>query len=437
MNINPLGLLSGLLRWDPANGSTDAPEELDAYQVIEQFRIIRLSAGENALAAPVFPSQILTNDLLHQIIFDFASPATLFRLAQTCQQARFAIQHYIRKTFDINKHLLRFFKDPLAFRSLQARTGTLISGSSALQFFDRTFYPESDLDLYVFLHERDEVGQWLISQGYTFIPNSIQDPDFAIEVLRARTQMNTHPYTRMRGVSTIYTFKKPSAHDSANDLKVQIIVAFRSPMEVILNFHSTVVMNVIAWDHAYSLYPQATFEDRLSLYLQPLRDRDYPAIQKYTRRGWSVTQDVPAYHPLTGIPLPSPHTRLFPLTPRWIADKHSWVLPLNTAGLTPPPSLSPTSVPLSRDPCFVTSWQVFFTVSRSAIRRGVPPAGFRIKYEVLDAQGFYYSYRLYVSLPGAGPWNEGSPPAFYDNELVGYFRTVMGHQGGWDRWFSL
>ncbi|THG92955.1 hypothetical protein EW026_g8134, partial [Hermanssonia centrifuga] len=58
------------------------------------------------------------------------------------------------------------------------------------------------------------------------------------------------------------------------------IVASQAPMEVILNFHSSVVLNVIAWDTAYSLYPHATFERRLSLFLLG-RKRDESAIQKY------------------------------------------------------------------------------------------------------------------------------------------------------------
>jgi hypothetical protein len=57
---------------------------------------------------------------------------------------------YVRRTININRILKRFFPEPDVFRVLQRQTGTLISGSQALQFFDRTFYPESDLDLFLF-----------------------------------------------------------------------------------------------------------------------------------------------------------------------------------------------------------------------------------------------------------------------------------------------
>ena len=49
----------------------------------------------------------------------------------------------------INNHLSRFFPDPIVFRSLQARTANLVSGSNALQFSDRTSYEEADTDVYV------------------------------------------------------------------------------------------------------------------------------------------------------------------------------------------------------------------------------------------------------------------------------------------------
>ena len=91
-------------------------EELGTFQIIDRLR--------NLDMGPVFPSRILTNDLLFDIILDSASPATMLRLAKTCRQAYNAVTSYIPRAFDINKQLSRFFSDPLGFRSLQARTST-------------------------------------------------------------------------------------------------------------------------------------------------------------------------------------------------------------------------------------------------------------------------------------------------------------------------
>jgi hypothetical protein len=145
--------------------------------------------------------------------------------------------------FDQHKHLSRFFTAPLAFRSLQARTSTLVSGSSALQFLDRTFYPEADLDLYCHYKAREELGRYLIhNEGYRFAPNTRQDPLFAIAVEQARPpQVGTRPYSKLRGVSAVYTFTKriENPERPGQNLKVQIIVASNTPMEAIFNFHSS------------------------------------------------------------------------------------------------------------------------------------------------------------------------------------------------------
>ncbi|KIJ42145.1 hypothetical protein M422DRAFT_171479, partial [Sphaerobolus stellatus SS14] len=56
------------------------------------------------------------------------------------------------RAFNINDFLKRFLKDPRKFRSLQTRTGALISGSQALQLLGRTRWPDSDLDLYIYIY---------------------------------------------------------------------------------------------------------------------------------------------------------------------------------------------------------------------------------------------------------------------------------------------
>lgn len=144
------------------------------------------------------------------------------------------VTEYIKDAFSVHTTLVRFFPDPSGFRSLQARTGTLISGSVALQFFDRAFYPTSDLDLYVHSKHRREVGLWLLSMGYTFTPSRGQDSHFDTAVLSPYQRKGLH-YV-MPGVLAIFTFHRRVFNKS---LKAQIIVACRAPMEVVLGFHSS------------------------------------------------------------------------------------------------------------------------------------------------------------------------------------------------------
>ena len=71
--------------------------------------------------------------------------------------------------WNINQSLLRFFKNPMAFRSCLGHADALISGSFALQFFERVVWPNSGLDIMV-RDGRDlkTLGKYLVeSEGYT------------------------------------------------------------------------------------------------------------------------------------------------------------------------------------------------------------------------------------------------------------------------------
>lgn len=117
-----------------------------------------------------------------------------------------------------------------------------MSGSTALQFFDRSFYPESDLDLYLPYEHKKTVGCWLLDLGYTFEPNSAQREDFldAVEQLKGRIEdfADDCEYSDMQGVAAVYTFTKDD-YWTGETLRVQCIVAENAPIEVILRFHSS------------------------------------------------------------------------------------------------------------------------------------------------------------------------------------------------------
>jgi hypothetical protein len=92
---------------------------------------------------------IFSRHTIYDAVFSQSDILSIVRFQRICRQAQSAVKDYLARAFNIDRHLSRFFDNPKAFRKLQAETATAISGSSALQFFQRTFYPESDLDLYV------------------------------------------------------------------------------------------------------------------------------------------------------------------------------------------------------------------------------------------------------------------------------------------------
>lgn len=191
-----------------------------------------------------FAQRILIGEVLDLILW-FSTPSTLMRFSRTCHAAHAAVRSHVARTFDINVHLSHFFTSLLAFCSLQARTGALISGSNALQFLNRTHYPEADLDIYCAYKTREEVGRWLIQhEGYNFKRSTRQDLSFDVALQQARDPSTAAPrsrYNRMRSVSAVYTFTKlvESLDGSRKRLKVQIIVTMNSPMGAVFDFHSS------------------------------------------------------------------------------------------------------------------------------------------------------------------------------------------------------
>ncbi|KZT22872.1 hypothetical protein NEOLEDRAFT_1070661 [Neolentinus lepideus HHB14362 ss-1] len=276
----------------------------------------------------------------------YASPASICNLAKTCHHYRKAITAQVPELWNINKHLRRWFLDPIAFRNLQARTATLISGSSALQFLDRTVYDDSDLDIYVFSEHLREVCQWIMSQGYVYAPKHQQNHSFQVAVTQDPTTVKL--LYRMRGVRNIIDLQHP-----VNGQKVQVIAAEKTPIEIILHFHSTCVMNVISFEKAYSLYPTATFEQRRSLILASDGPSQEPAQQKYRERGWTLLAGISSQERWDG-------RRAMSTTPRWIEDRFAWVIPLDLTNVVQPQEehLLKGMSALVNDPVVMTSWKL-------------------------------------------------------------------------------
>ncbi|KAF9060344.1 hypothetical protein BDP27DRAFT_1430184 [Rhodocollybia butyracea] len=83
-------------------------------------------------------------------------------------------------------------------------------------------------------------------------------------------------------------------------------MARNSPLDIILNFHSTIVMNLISHSHAYCLYPRA-LQDKVSLICcsDNRPDRD-DACSKYVDRGYyMINGDGRAWRSRTGLPSPT------------------------------------------------------------------------------------------------------------------------------------
>ena len=182
-------------------------------------------------------------------IFVCLTPASLIRLSLVCKKTFSAVQQFYKRAYNINRHLSRFFHDALSFRSLQARTGTLISGSNALQFLERTVYKDSDLDLYTHPGFTTDVANWLMNcEQYTFVPmnpshghtfddvTTIGWSPWTGDSPHGVADGNLHDYDG-NGIHDVYHFER--LDENGYRRRVQIISAQHSPMYCILAFHSS------------------------------------------------------------------------------------------------------------------------------------------------------------------------------------------------------
>ena len=201
-------------------------------------------------SSTLFPHLIVISpETTDDFLFRCLSPTELYRYSQTSKAAHHAVESYIRRAFQLEHVLGPYFTSPqiLEFRRLQFKTGMFISGSTALQFFDRTVYPESDLDLYVERRFHVPVALWLESIGYDYSPpegSTPQSNTFTLaQALRVNAPVDVHfspvPQTsttsEYAGASFIYYFQKSDPHR-----KVQLMLSdSRPPIEMLLNFHSS------------------------------------------------------------------------------------------------------------------------------------------------------------------------------------------------------
>ncbi|KAK1227342.1 hypothetical protein PQX77_009664 [Marasmius sp. AFHP31] len=290
----------------------------------------------------------LPPDATSNRLFSCLDPQDINSYSRTCRDAYRQVELYWNRALCIYRLLSRFFTEDEAkqFRGVQASTGTLISGSMALQFFNRVTYLGSDLDLYVERRYCEPVASFLTRIGYKYEPRGTQDPLLTTEIFGMADSS--------RDIDAAYddVLQNQCERGFAGVLnmtrgqwKVQLIAAKRSPMEIILNFHSTVVMNVISHSRAYSLYPEATFRKSLSLICYQCDGaKSTVPIQKYIRRGWRmINYDGIEYVPSTsalqpGEALPGDHEKIFRHAQmRHLGDAYCWTYKLPDVPVTIPP----------------------------------------------------------------------------------------------------
>lgn len=180
---------------------------------------------------------------IYNVILSAISPASAAYLSRTCHTVYNAVEDFRLNAFNVNRHFSHYFLDPIAFRSLQSRTGTLVSGPNALHFMDR-IAPKNDISIYVNPGHVEQVGHHLVAkEGYRFIPEGRQNPEsFTLEV-QAEVVALTYTEHKQRAsyirqpVKDVYHFSRVEADGTSRH--VHLTLSTTCAFHVIASFHSS------------------------------------------------------------------------------------------------------------------------------------------------------------------------------------------------------
>ncbi|KAJ3819026.1 hypothetical protein F5880DRAFT_1490392, partial [Lentinula raphanica] len=285
------------------------------------------------------PTNRIYRDLgIVEAILRYLDHNDLDSLSQTCLTGFYAVSFFRKSAMKIEHVLLRFFKSKKIigmFQHIQATTGTIISGSVALQFFTRSDYDNSDLDTYTMLRNCLVVGKWYETNGYRYTPARNQQDTFENDYKRVIGSEGT-PRMNLEGndgddiqgagryrsldICEVWNFKREG-------LCIQLVATRIKPEAIVLGFHSTCVMNIITHRSAYSLYPFTTFKKNATVLVNArgrLLQKYKRAVEKYRHRGFTVNATIPLKYATKG--------EYGFVVPRWIGDKSTWVYPVEYFG---------------------------------------------------------------------------------------------------------
>ncbi|PPQ81645.1 hypothetical protein CVT26_013896 [Gymnopilus dilepis] len=218
--------------------------------------------------ATFFSSIACLPDAVIYRLFSFVQLEQLILLSKTCWLTRYLVRFYSIRAWSFYGFFRRWFTDSRAFQRMLERTRAVISGSQVVQFFDRAYYPESDLDIYV---------------------------QYGFRLGGVSRRSSSGPITRILNLE-----KDETLWDGTTIRKrIQIIGLDVQPLNHILfEFHSTAVMNFMTANVAVSVFPKLTFIDRMSLALKAPKkknsiDEKLPWQDKYRDRGFHMVHEGP------------------------------------------------------------------------------------------------------------------------------------------------
>ncbi|KAJ7583341.1 hypothetical protein C8J56DRAFT_1055104 [Mycena floridula] len=213
--------------------------------------------------------------------------ADVIVLRQVSRPLKKDVDAYLVLAFDVECRLHNFLGNReliKRFRKALKKSGSLLSGSFMLAFFDRREFRGSDMDIFMPAIFAANVAEVLLMAGFNYVPRR-WDERLWTERLSDYVNWESTSDTII-GVLDFYNEKWQN---------IQIVVTHRAAFDAILSFHSTVVMNAFDGKTAFSIYPLATLNASINLALDLQTSRGRDAIKKYKDRGYAPEISLGTY----------------------------------------------------------------------------------------------------------------------------------------------
>jgi len=205
---------------------------------------------------------------IHQRLCHFLDIKDIINLTKTCKSLARLYQELLRTQRNLDKQLGRFLRDPVKFRKRLAQCDGVIPGSFALQFFSRTLWPDSNLNVFVKEDRYGPLVQHLIKdEGYRIIGKS-DGP---------KTHFRFH-------VKQVSQFQR-TCNSTVTEIEIIEVKDQAPSIKLLEGYYMTDLVNFITCNGAYSMFPHATFVEKRTYVTNPMDNHFGTMLTKYANRG--------------------------------------------------------------------------------------------------------------------------------------------------------
>lgn len=182
----------------------------------------------------------------------------VIRLKSASRFLATVISFYLQVRYSFHTFFEKWFLDTRGFRETLHRSGAVVSGSQALQFFDRVNYTGSDLDIFVRIGGLGILHGWLRQEGYhSFSPKdeNSSNTDQYMDIRATQRKVVFSKSSHQRPLYGVFNFKTYPNFPRVDQV-IQIIVVDTDPISHILfNFHSSKCHLLCSTTLAYYMVP--------------------------------------------------------------------------------------------------------------------------------------------------------------------------------------